>query len=396
MKKKRILFYNGQLFMMGIERVLISYLQGLAKEEDLEITVLIKENDPEKNIFFKDIPKNLPVIFIKTEEMVRFRNKIKNNKKNIFCRLLYPLLLSYERIYMKKWLKKFMEENKDKFDVVIDFDMSLGRYLEIFNIPIIGWIHNTLTNKLGKKKKEFIKRLDYYSKIVVICDEMKEEMKKYFNNTYKKTYRLYNPFDINKIKNNIEFKIDVNTEEIIKDGYMVVVSRLVKEKGLKDLIDIYYNLKNRGIKDKLYIIGDGPQKVELEEKIKELKLEKDVLLLGQKKNPFSWMKNAKLFLHASYGEGLPTVFLESMICGTVVIAYDCPTGPKDILGKNEYGVLVKTGDKKSFEEEIEKLIDEEERKKKYIDKFMNEKVKEFDVKYIVEQFKKLINFGDKE
>ena len=42
MEKKRVLFYNGQLFMGGIERVLISYLQGLAKEKDLEITVLIK------------------------------------------------------------------------------------------------------------------------------------------------------------------------------------------------------------------------------------------------------------------------------------------------------------------------------------------------------------------
>ena len=39
MEKKRILFYNGQLFMGGIERVLISYLQGLAKEKDLEKTV---------------------------------------------------------------------------------------------------------------------------------------------------------------------------------------------------------------------------------------------------------------------------------------------------------------------------------------------------------------------
>lgn len=85
-----------------------------------------------------------------------------------------------------------------------------------------------------------------------------------------------------------------------------------------------------------------------------------------------------------------------MICGTAVIAYDCPTGPKDILGKNEYGILVKNGDKKSFEEEIINLLDDENRKKYMLDKFMKEKIKEFDVKYIVEQFKKLINFGDEE
>ena len=87
--------------MGGIERVLTSYLQGLANEEDLEITVLIKENDPEKNIFLTDIPKNLPVVFIKTEEMVKFRNEIKaKRKKNIFYKLIYPLILTYERLYI--------------------------------------------------------------------------------------------------------------------------------------------------------------------------------------------------------------------------------------------------------------------------------------------------------
>lgn len=394
MKKKRVLFYNGQLFMMGIERVLISYLQGLSKEEDIEITVLIKENDPEKNIFFKDIPKSLPVIFIKTEKMVRFRNKIKNNKKNIFCRILYPLLLSYERMYMKKWLKNFMKENRDKFDVVIDFDMSLGRYLSVFSIPVIAWIHYTLRGKLGKKRKEFKRRLKFYKKVVVICDEMKEEGKKYFPEIVEKMTRIYNPFDVEKVKSESKIRKEILVNENIKENYMLAVSRLTKGKGREDLVDIYYGLKNRGIKDKLYIIGDGSQKLELEEKIRKLKLEKDVLLLGQKNNPFPWMKNAKLFLHTSYGEGLPTVFLESIICGTAVISYDCPTGPKDILGKNKYGVLVKTGDKESFEEEIIKLLDDENGKKDMVNKFMKEKIKEFEINYIIEQFKELINFGD--
>ena len=180
MEKKRILFYNGQLLIGGIERVLTSYLQGLANEDDLEITVLIKENNPEKNIFFKDIPEKLPIVFIKTEEMVAFRNKIKEKrKKNIFCKMLYPILLSYERWYMRKWLKNYMKENENKFDVVIDFDMSLGKYLNLINLPKIGWIHYTLTKKMQNKKKErrFRRRLGKYDKIVAICDEMKEEAK---------------------------------------------------------------------------------------------------------------------------------------------------------------------------------------------------------------------------
>ena len=395
MKKKRVLFYNGQLFMGGIERVLTSYLQGLANDEDLEITVLIKENDPEKNIFLTDIPKNLPVVFIKTEEMVKFRNKVKENKKNIFCRLLYPLLLSYERIYMKKWLKRFMYENQDKFDVVIDFDMSLGKYLDIINLPKIGWIHNTLVKKIENKKKKirYKKRLDKYDKIVVICDEMKEEAKKLFEVSEKKLVRIYNPFDIDKVGREKEI-IEEEDKEYLKEDYIVAVSRLVEDKGRVDLIEIYNGLYKKGIKEKLYILGEGPTRLQLEKRIKELKLENRIFLIGQKNNPFPWMKNAKVFIHTSYGEGFGLVFIESILCGTPVISYDCPTGPKDILGKNQYGVLVKTGDKKSFQIELDKLLKDEQRQNKYIRDFYKEKLDEFDIKYIKNKFKELVGVGE--
>ena len=395
MKKKRVLFYNGQLFMGGIERVLTSYLQGLANDEDLEITVLIKENDLEKNIFLIDIPKNLPVVFIKTEEMVKFRNKVKENKKNIFCRLLYPLLLSYERIYMKKWLKRFMYENQDKFDVVIDFDMSLGKYLDIINLPKIGWIHNTLVKKIENKKKKirYKKRLDKYDKIVVICDEMKEEAKKLFEVSEKKLVRIYNPFDIDKVGREKEI-IEEEDKEYLKEDYIVAVSRLVEDKGRVDLIEIYNGLYKKGIKEKLYILGEGPTRLQLEKRIKELKLENRIFLIGQKNNPFPWMKNAKVFVHTSYGEGFGLVFIESILCGTPVISYDCPTGPKDILGKNQYGVLVKTGDKKSFQIELDKLLKDEQRQNKYIRDFYKEKLDEFDIKYIKNKFKELVGVGE--
>lgn len=392
MKKKRILFYNGQLLMGGIERVLTSYLQGLASEEDLEITVLIKENDPEKNIFLTDIPKNLPIIFIKTEEMVKFRNKVKENKKNIFCRLLYPLLISYERIYMRKWLKKFMQENKEEFDIVIDFDMSLGKYLDIINLPKIGWVHYTLTGKLKNKKKElrFKRRLEKYDRIVTICDEMKEEAKTLFKVPEEKITRIYNPFDIDKVGREKEI-IEEGDKKYLKEDYIVAVSRLVEIKGREDLVDIYNDLHKDGIQEKLYILGEGPVSDKLEKKIKEFGLEGKVILVGQKKNPLPWMKNAKVFVHTSYGEGLPTVFLESMIAGTPVIAYDCPTGPKDILGKNQYGVLVKTGDKESFKIELEKLLKDGDRRKKYIKDFYKDKLSEFDIECIKKQLKKVIN-----
>ena len=389
---KKVFFYNGQLFMGGIERVAISYLEGLSKERDLDVTLVIKENNPEKNIFIKDVPSNIKIEFIKTEKMVDFRNKASNKRKNPFWRIIYFFMLNYERIYMKKWLKNYFLKNK--FDVTIDFDMSLGKYLDVVNSKKIGWLHFSLIGKRKNKRKgkRFEKRLEKYDKIIAICDEMKEEAKNLFNIPEEKLERLYNPFDIKKVKRERLNDTEVTEEDkkYMQKDYMVAVSRLVKGKGREDLVEIYSKLKETGVKEKLYILGDGNQKQELQNKIENLNLQNDVFLLGQKKNPYPWMKNAKIFLHTSYGEGLPTVFLESMICGTPVIAYDCPTGPKDILGKNEYGVLVKTGDKVKFEEEVIKLLSNTAKQQEYIDKFFKEKLSEFSTETIIKKLKEIL------
>lgn len=389
---KKVLFYNGQLFMGGIERVAISYLEGLSKEKDLDVTFVIKENNPEKNIFIKDIPSNIKIEFIKTEKMVDFRNKASNKRKNPFWKIIYFFMLNYERMYMKKWLKNYFLKNK--FDVTIDFDMSLGKYLDVVDSKKIGWLHFSLIGKRKNKRKgkRFEKRLEKYDKIIAICDEMKEEAKNLFNIPEEKLERLYNPFDIEKVKRERLNDTEVTEEDkkYLQEDYMVAVSRLVKGKGREDLIEIYSKLKEKGVKEKLYILGDGNQKQELQNKIENLNLQNDVFLLGQKKNPYPWMKNAKIFLHTSYGEGLPTVFLESMICGTPVIAYDCPTGPKDILEKNEYGVLVKTGDKTKFEEEVIKLLSSTDKQQEYIDKFFKEKLSEFSTETIIKKLKEIL------
>lgn len=389
---KKILFYNGQLFMGGIERVAISYLQGLSREKDLDVTLVLKENNLDRDVFLKDVPKNIKIEYIKPQKIIEFRNKAYIKRKNPFWKILYLFMLNYERRYMKNWLKNYFKNNK--IDVTIDFDMSLGKYLDVVNSKKIGWIHFSLIGKKKNKGKaiRYQKRLKKYDKIVAICDEMKEEAKILFDIPSEKLKRLYNPFDIEKVQRAaMDFsEISEEDKKYLEKEYMIAVSRLVKGKGREDLIDIYYELKKKGVKEKLYVLGEGKEKQNLQNKIDELKLKEDVFLLGQRKNPYPWMKNAKVFLHTSYGEGLPTVFLESMICGTPVIAYDCPTGPKDILGKNEYGILVKTGDKEGFTEEVIEFLENFDKKDKYIDKFFKGKISEFSLETIMKELKEIL------
>lgn len=391
MEKIKVLFYNGQLFMGGIERVAVSYITELSKDKDIELFVVIKENDMERNVFFKYLPKNINVQFIKTEEMVSLREKVSKKRKNIFWKIVYLFLINYERIYMKHWLKKFNDKNT--FDLIIDFDMSLGKYIQLLDGIKLGWVHFSLKFKKQNKNKSirFEKRLKKYNKIITICDEMKEEALNLYGLSNEKVERLYNPFDFENIKKQSE-NISLTAEEqnLLNNKYMVAVSRLVKQKGREDLIDIYSILKNKyKIKEKLYILGDGPEKEALSKKIKELDLETDIFLIGQKDNPFIWMKNAEVFLHTSYGEGLPTVFLESMILGTPVISYDCPTGPKDILSNNEYGYLVETGNKQKFAFIVKTFLDNKEEGQLKLNKFYKEKLQEFYSKSIIEKVKKM-------
>ena len=379
--KKKIAIYNGQLYMGGIERVLINYLEKLALEPELDITLIIKENIPEKNVFAGEVPKNIKIEYIKSEELCRKTDNYRKNKKNPLSRLMYQWSLFYERVVTRKWVKEYFEKNR--FDVIVDFDSSLWKYLKGIKTPSIGWVHFSLSGKKGKKYEQYRQKFEIYRDIVLICDDMKVELEEMYPQFKEKGIRIYNPMDFDTIlkKSNEIDNLSKDELDLLKEDYFVGVSRLVGGKNRVAMVEIYSELKKRGRKEKLYILGDGPDRENIERKIIELGLEKEVLLLGQKKNPFPWMKNAKLFLHTSMGEGLPTVFIESMLCDTIVVAYDCPTGPREILADGKAGGLITLNDKKAFEDKVIEIL-ESETIQCEIKKEMYKKMDEFTYEYV--------------
>lgn len=385
--KKKVLIYNGQLFMGGIEKVLTRYLHALSIQEDLEIELLIKENDPEKNVLYKELPKNLKCTFIKSRKMVDFREKMSSERKNIFYNIIYQITREIEKIQMKMFLKSFFQKNND-IDVVVDFDMSLGKYLDtIKTSKKIGWFHYSIAARKGKKRERLRQRLKGYDKLVTICDEMTEELREVYPAEVEKVVRLYNPLNIDEIiKMSKDIKnLDNEEKNLLKENYLIGVSRLVHGKGREDLIKIYAKLKVLGIKEKLYILGEGPEKEKLEKLIEKLNLKKEVFLLGQKSNPYIWMRHATLFLHPSYGEGFGLVLAESMACGTPVIAYDCPTGPKEILEEGKSGGLASVGDIEKFTELVYETLKNPKNLENYMKNSKN-RILDFSTEKIIKQF----------
>ena len=349
----KVLVLHGHLSMGGEERVLLNVLKNLV-ELNYDVDLLITWNHKENNLFENEIPKKVNYEFL-------FNNY---DGKSKIIKEIYRLRAKLT--YLKK-VEKIIKEKK--YDIVIDYSSNLLKYNNLdIKVPVFAWIHFSLTfgeqlntDKIEKYKKQYKK----YEKILAICDTMRDEFVKILGMDEKKVELVYNPIDLETIRKKAE-NIDKKYEDYLKKDYFLQVSRLTEQKQPEHLVDIYYKLKQQGIKEKLYFIGNG-EKIELiKQKIREYNLENDVVLLGQIENPYPFFKNAKLFVHNAKYEGLPTVLLESLTLGTPVVSYDCPTGPKDILGKNsEYGKLIPLNDKDTFVKEVYELMKDDEKYENY-------------------------------
>ncbi len=166
-----------------------------------------------------------------------------------------------------------------------------------------------------------------------------------FNNQLLKV--IYNPFDIHSIEIKSRGDIEPTLKEIFANYKTVVnVGRFTRQKGHEHLIRIFAKLvKKYGTRYKLLLLGDGPDKEKIVKQIQEAGLKvgigdnfdrsANVILLGFRENPYKYIANSDLFLSTSLWEGLPSVIIESLVCGTPVIHSDCPSGPREILADSE-------------------------------------------------------------
>ena len=90
----------------------------------------------------------------------------------------------------------------------------------------------------------------------------------------------------------------------------------------------------------LVILGDGSERSKLERRILELNLQGRIFLPGGKANPYPYLLACDLFIMSSDYEGLTTIIVQALSCGTPVLSTDCPHGPFEILENGKFGTLV--------------------------------------------------------
>ncbi|PAX48948.1 glycosyltransferase [Brunnivagina elsteri] len=110
------------------------------------------------------------------------------------------------------------------------------------------------------------------------------------------------------------------------------------------------------MRSRLIILGNGEQYTELNTLIQELRLEKDVAMLGFQENPYAYMSRASVFVLSSAWEGFGNVIVEALAVGTPVVSTNCPNGPAEILANGKYGSLVNVGDSQAMANAILKVL----------------------------------------
>jgi glycosyltransferase involved in cell wall biosynthesis len=124
---------------------------------------------------------------------------------------------------------------------------------------------------------------------------------------------------------------------------VIGVGRLSPQKGFSGLVKAITRV-NRVRPVRLVILGEGDERENLENLIRNLGMEENVWLPGYVDNPFAYINGANLFVLSSLWEGLPSVLVEAMACGTSVLSTDCPAGPSEILEGGKFGRLIPVGD----------------------------------------------------
>ncbi|RII81800.1 glycosyltransferase family 4 protein [Neopusillimonas maritima] len=129
---------------------------------------------------------------------------------------------------------------------------------------------------------------------------------------------------------------------------LVALGRLVPEKQFSHLIRVFAGLAKQFPDWDLWVYGEGPERTQLESLIQQFDLNQRIFLPGTTANPWDVLREGSLFAMTSRVEGFPNVLLEAMGCGLPCIAYDCPSGPSEIMEGGRAGVLVPLNDEQGY------------------------------------------------
>ena len=305
----------------------------------------------------------------------------------------------FEITYMLSVLY-FLLKHRKKYDIIQCFGLYLfvppvllmkylfGRRV-VSRLECSGRFGDFWRIKQLKWKKLVMASSRQLDKIIFISSDVRREL---IENQFpiERIVHISNSVDIDQFKPP-ERRENRNSKNIC------FVGRLEEQKGLEYLIKAMDIIKSKGNCVKLFIVGEGQLKANLEELCKKLTLENLVVFVGITHDVLPYYQDASIFVLPSISEGMPLSLLEAMSCGLPVIAtlvggnaevLDSSAGNKIVSHYHigEYGILVNPRDVNSLAEALLRLLNDEELSKQLGKKARNLIEEKFSQENIINEY----------
>ena len=339
----RILFVINTLGQAGAETALLSLLQTLAREKGearYEISLYVLTGQGE---MVSRLPADVRLLNRKyREESVLTAKGRKYLKKTVlkamFTRAtvvkLFPYLvkntcamLGKKRLLPDKLLWRVLSDGgmvlPEEYDLAVSYLEGGAAYFVADHVKAAkkaAFIH------VDYEKAGYTRALDKdcylaFDKIFTVSDEVREAFLKAYPELPDKTEVFHN------ILNKEEIVRRAEEGEGFTDGFtgmrLLSVGRLTAQKAFEVSVDAMKRLKDAGKNVRWYVLGEGDQRKKLQEQVDALGLTEDFILYGAVNNPYPFMKQADIYVHASRFEGKSIAIQEAQILGKPMVVSDC-------------------------------------------------------------------------
>ena len=265
-------------------------------------------------------------------------------------------LKSGDRTAVWSCLKKAIFKPQKHYDVAIAYLEGNSIYYCVDCVDAdkkIGYIHNDY-NGLGLDKnfdRPFFENLDY---LVTVSDECANVLRKTFPEIKAKVRMLENlvsPTLLKILSEKPAAEYKSNTKNLL------TVGRFSQQKGYDMAVKAAKILSDNGVDFKWFAIGKGDLQSQIKDRIYELKLEEKFILLGEKSNPYPYIKNCDIYVQPSYFEGKSIAIDEAKIFAKPIVCTSFPT-VYDQLTDGKTALLAEIN-AESIAEKIEMLLNDE-------------------------------------
>ncbi|MGG7035218.1 MAG: glycosyltransferase [Flavobacterium sp.] len=221
--------------------------------------------------------------------------------------------------------------------------------IEMSNLGLIG------------RLAPFLIKLTYNfaHKVVTVSEGVRRDMIANYNVRSDKAVTIYNAVLDAQFYQKSNEKVDSINEKIIgSKPFIVAVGRLEVVKNYSFMLKTFARIKsdNPDFPFDLLILGEGAERSAIENKIKELNLQNSVYLLGTMANPLPIIKRAKLFIHTSFSEAMPLVYVEVLALKVPVVTIN-NKGAEEILMDVQPKEIVDSHDEQKFIAAIIRMLD---------------------------------------